>query len=315
MQSHLAEREVQLLEVADPLAAMPALNSALKSSPRLIVDGLFGIGLNRALDRPWCEFIQRVDEARIPVLAVDVPSGLDAETGQPLPAAIRAAWTATVGAPKHGFFAAGASDYIGRIEVLGDVGLIPCPISSELQWTEPGDFAAFPPLRPVAGHKGTFGHAGIVAGSLGYHGASVLAARGAQRAQPGLITLFTQPETYAPVAAQLQAVMVHPWSEETDLSRFTALLFGPGLAAAKLPKSVREHFGRAWKTAPIPIAVDASALDWVPASDSALPSIRVLTPHPGEAARLLGCSTAEVQRDRVAALRALSKRFGDCWVV
>jgi NAD(P)H-hydrate epimerase len=315
MKPHLSDRNVRLLDVRDPLPPLQALADRLQSHPELIVDGLFGIGLNRELNPAWVDFIEQVNGSRIPVLAVDVPSGLDAETGQPLPSAIRAAVTVTVGAPKRGFFVDGASDYVGRIEVLGDVGLIPCPIQSDLQWTERQDFDDFPPVRPSSGHKGTFGHAAIIAGSLGYHGASVLATRGAQRARPGLVTLFTQSETYTPVASQLQAVMVHPWSGDVDFSKFAALLFGPGLAAADLPESVRESFRRAWNVAPTPVVVDASALDWMSPSEKTIPFIRVVTPHPGEAARLLKCSTVEVQRDRLAALRTLSKRFGNCWVV
>ena len=89
-----------------------------------------------------------------------------------------------------------------------DVGLARCPHQGELQWTLPEDFAGFPPARAAATHKGTYGHLAIVAGSLGYHGAAVLASRGAQRAQPGLITLHTLEAAYPAVAAQLQAVMV-----------------------------------------------------------------------------------------------------------
>jgi NAD(P)H-hydrate epimerase len=315
MKPHLADRDVCLLNVADPMAAMLALKDALQPRPSLIVDGLFGIGLNRPLDSSWVELIECANETQIPVLAVDVPSGLDAETGQPLTSAIRAAWTATVGAPKRGLLADGACEYAGRIQVLDDIGLIRCPMKSDLQWTEAKDFVSFPPARPAGSHKGTFGHAAIIAGSVGYHGASVLASRGAQRARPGLITLFTQRETYEPVASQLQAVMVHPWSENIDFSNFTALLCGPGLAAGSLQASVRESFQHAWKSALVPVIVDASALNWLTADETPIPMTRVITPHPGEAARLLNCSSAEVQRDRLAALRSLSKRFGNCWVV
>ena len=315
MQEHLLDRDVRAFDVANPITAMPELENAFQSRPRLIVDGLFGIGLNRTLDRPWVELIDRVNGAEIPVLAIDVPSGLDAQTGQALGSAIRATWTATVGAPKPGFLVDGASDYVGRIEVVNDVGLVACPIKSELQWTEPRDFSAFPPSRPLASHKGTFGHVAIVAGSLGYHGASVLAARGAQRACPGLITLFPQPEIYAPVASQLQAVMVDVWSDEVEFLKFTALLFGPGLAANGIRNSVREACRREWNRAAIPIVVDASALGWLSPDEEPMSGIRVMTPHPGEAARLLECSTVDVQRNRLSALRAVSRRFGHCWVV
>src|SRR5204863_4298591 len=115
------------------------------------------------------------------------------------------------------------------------VGLVPCPIRSDLNWTTQEDFAQFPPERSVASHKGTHGHLAIVAGSLGYHGAAVLAARGAQRAQPGLITLHTLESAYVPVASQLQAVMVSPIVPAAKLSGpWSAALIGPGLAAADI---------------------------------------------------------------------------------
>ncbi len=315
MLPHLVGRELKLIDVPEPATALAELEIALRSPTALIVDGLFGIGLARPLDDDWQKLIARVNGLHGRVLAVDVPSGLDADTGRALPDAIRATVTLTVGAPKRGLLTTHAAPFVGRLEVATEVGLLPCPCPSELQWTLPEDFSSFPPARPGDGHKGTFGHAGLVAGSLGYHGAAVLVARGAQRARPGLITLFTPPAIYAPVAAQLQAAMVQPWLDGLDFSKFSAVLFGPGLAAENLPGSVRECLDQLWLLSPAPVIVDASALDWLPRASSATPGIRVITPHPGEAARLLGCATAEVQRDRPAALRALSKKFSQCWVV
>jgi len=314
MRPHLRERVVTQIDVVEPRAALPELERALSESPALIVDGLFGIGLTRPLDSDWQRLIAVVNEARCRVLTVDVPSGLD-ENGSPMPVAMRAAITITVGAPKQELLAARAAEFVGRLEVAQDVGLVPCPCESELRWTLPEDFRGYPPERPVDGHKGTFGHVAIVAGSLGYHGASVLASRGAQRACPGLVSLFTQPDIYMPVAAQLQAVMVHPWKEDLDFSKFTAVLCGPGLAAESLPARVPKTARTLWQTSTAPMVVDASALEWLPRENAPLPGPRVITPHPGEAARSLGCSALDVQADRPAALRALSKQFGNCWVV
>jgi ADP-dependent NAD(P)H-hydrate dehydratase / NAD(P)H-hydrate epimerase len=313
--ANLCAGEAELLNVTDPVSALEALRNLLQQkTPTLVVDGLFGVGLNRPLDEDWQKLIAAVNEIPCPILAVDVPSGLNADTGEALPVAIRARETYTVGAPKRGMLANAATEFVGRLHVLGDVGLIPCPCTSELQWNVAADFAPFPPARPVTGHKGTFGHAALVAGSEGYHGASVLAARGAQRARPGLVTLFTQSEIYAPVAAQLQAVMVHIFEGRRDFEKFSAVLFGPGLAATSLSSTVREFFLELWQNAACPVVVDASALDWVEPAGSRT-HCRILTPHPGEAARLLKCSTAEVQADRFAAVRDISKKFGDCWVV
>lgn len=314
MRLHLLERAVTHLDVLEPAGALPKLERALAEGKALIVDGLFGIGLTRPLDNDWQRLIATVNASHYPVLAVDVPSGLN-EKGRPSPAAIHAAITVTVGAPKHGLLTPTATEFVGRLEVAHDVGLVACPCESELQWTLLEDFRSYPPARPVDGHKGTFGHAAIIAGSVGYHGASVLASRGAQRARPGLVTLFTPPDVYVPVAGQLQSVMVHPWSEGLDFSKFTAVLCGPGLAAANIPANVADTVQRLWRTSAMPLVIDASALEWLPRGDVSLPGVRVITPHPGEAARLLGRSVEDLQNDRPSALRALSKQFGNCWVV
>ena len=156
-----------------------------------------------------------------------------------------------------------------------------------------------------------------MAGSMGYHGAAVLAARGAARAQPGLVTLLTPDEVFVPVASQLAGVMVRPLAARRDYgsSSITGMLIGPGLAADDLPVDLKETAGEMWVESSVPIVVDASALDWLPTGTFRDKAIRVITPHPGEAARLLGSTVDEVQADRVEALRALSAKFGNCWVV
>ncbi|MGA3267134.1 MAG: NAD(P)H-hydrate dehydratase [Verrucomicrobiota bacterium] len=325
---HLRDRCADLIDVADPEAVLPELQRRVDTGasflapekpsarPALIIDGLFGIGLNRPLDEGWKKLIAAVNGSKIPVLAVDTPSGLNCETGQPEGAAIEAAVTLTVGAPKTGLLAQTAWPFVGRLEVAADVGLIPCPHRTDWQWTLPGDFAGFPPRRPVAAHKGSFGHLAIVAGSFGFHGASVLAARGAQRARPGLITLFAQENTYYAVAAQLQSVMVGLWKPDVKLFDATkAILIGPGLASPDLPEDMKTLVRRLWRDADVPVVVDASALDWLLPYPLYKGPIRVITPHPGEAARLLGSTAAQVQANRVQAVRDLSQRFGHCWVV
>ena len=167
------------------------MEALLALRPALIIDGLFGIGLNRPLSAEWVRFINLVNEACACALAVDVPSGLNADTGQPEGAAVRASVTLTVGAPKAGMLQESAWPFVGRLEVAPEVGLVPCPHRSAVQWTLPQDFTGYPPPRMAATHKGNYGHLAILAGSVGYHGAAVLASRGAQRAQLGLITLQT----------------------------------------------------------------------------------------------------------------------------
>ena len=309
-------RRAKLLEIFLPESDLLQLGMALAEKPALVVDGLFGLGLNRPLNGAWQKIIAAVNAAKIPVLAVDLPSGLNADTGENFGAAVEAALTLTVCAPKIGLLAQKAWPFAGRLEVAEDVGLIPCPHKTELNWTLPDDFENFPPPRTVAAHKGSFGHVAIIAGSLGFHGAAVLATRGAQRAQPGLVTLFTPENIFTPVAAQLQSAMVNIWKPETKLpENASAILIGSGLAAPECADELKSIAQLLWGNAKVPVIVDASALDWLEPQPAVTEAARVLTPHPGEAARLLNSTSQKIQADRVKAVRELSKKFGNCWVV
>ena len=309
------DRQVEILNISSPEADVLRLQELLRRKFALIIDGLFGIGLNRPLDEHWQKLISTVNASRIPVLGIDVPSGLNCETGLPEGAAIEAALTLTVGAPKKGMLAQSAWPFVGRLEVLEEVGLVPCPLASELNWTQADDFEHFPPRRAEAGHKGLYGHLAILAGSMGFHGASVLASRAAQRAQPGLITLYTDEPVYHVVASQMQAVMTGVFRPEMKFpDTTTGILMGPGMHAPGLADSMRKTVQRIWRDWPSPVVVDASALDLI--APHVLPkAARVITPHPGEAARMLNSTSKQVQADRLHALRELSKRYGNCWVV
>ncbi len=134
----LEGRRAEVLEMFLPDSDLLQLEMALREKPALIVDGLFGIGLNRPLGEAWRKIIAAINESKIPVLAVDVPSGLNAVTGETFGAAVQAAVTLTVGAPKTGLLAPAAWPFAGRLEVTEDVGLVPCPHQSELNWTHTG---------------------------------------------------------------------------------------------------------------------------------------------------------------------------------
>ena len=316
---HLGPLEVREITVVDPVADLARVGEALRDPPDVVVDGLFGIGLNRPLDADWQAIVEKVHASGCRVVAMDVPSGLDADTGSVLGAAIIADWTLTVGAPKRGLLTAEAVRHVGRLDVLADVGLVPWhggTAAVEGWFGTAAEFMGWPPRRAVDAHKGDFGHVCIVAGSLGFHGAAVLAARAALRARPGLVTVITAPECYVPVAAQLDAAMVMPWSARMALpANTTAVVVGPGLADPGLPAALREWIANGWRQWTMPVLADASALDGLPVGAVDSGALRVLTPHPGEAGRLLGVSAAEIQRDRVAAMQAVSERHGQAVVV
>ncbi|MFM8470485.1 MAG: NAD(P)H-hydrate dehydratase, partial [Limisphaerales bacterium] len=281
-----------------------------------LVEGLGGIGLHRPLAGDGLKLVAAMNASHAPILAVDVPSGLDADTGEPLGDAVRATVTVTFGAMKQGLLRPDAAPFTGRLEVAADIGLVPCPFATELNWTLPEDFAGFPLPRPVGGHKGTFGHLVILAGSVGYHGAAVLAAQGALRAMPGLVSVFTTERAYPAVAAQLAQAMVHPWTEGAALPKScSAILLGPGLAGADVPEGLVSEAVRLWQDAPLPVIADASALGWLPPGPTHPDAPRLVTPHPGEAAAMLGVAKSRVRAERGSVLREIALSRGGCWVV
>lgn len=314
---HLAGREIKLLNITNPGAQLQELTEALRQNPDLVIDALFGIGLNRPLNSDWVALIESLNTSKLPVLAVDVPSGLNANNGEPEGAAVQATRTITVGAPKIGLLSTKAGRYVGRLAITGDVGFVPWNGETEQLWINGADFANFPPRRRVDGHKGTYGHVAVIAGSAGYHGAAILSARGAAKAMPGLITVLCESAVYIPIASQLQAQMVHSWSPDSKLpEKCNSIVIGPGLASPTLGKDWKEFLNQQWRSFEGAMVVDASALAWLEPSSKLDPKFpRVITPHPGEAARMLGCNISDVQANRPRALRTLSERHGDCWVV
>lgn len=335
-----AKRGLSLLNVRNPEQAIDSLEQALSQHPSVILDCLFGIGLNRELSPAWQAVIRRINQADAMVVAVDVPSGLSARTGFPMGGGIQADYTLMIGAPKAGMLTSQARPFVGYMRVLPEVGLLSNFFSAaklgeplrrgdaengqrdeklagdnRLLFSREDDFRGFPPPRRATDHKGSFGHLAILAGSRGYHGAAVLAARGAMRACPGLITLSTTPQCYLPAASHLQQAMVEPCCESWQPpAKATGILAGPGLAGADVPNRLMGQLRRLWSEDERPVLVDASGLDWLPqGAETAGP--RGITPHAGEAARLLQCRPAEVNENPVACLRELSSQFGGCWVV
>ena len=284
----------------------------------IVIDALFGAGLDREVEGLPRAMIRAMNASTAPVLAVDLPSGVNGTTGAVMGIAVNATHTVTFFSRKTGHMLLPGRLHCGAIQ-MADIG-IPDQV---LEAIKPMAFAnrpalwgrSFPQLR-TDGHKYSRGHVVVVSGGLSTTGAARLAARGALRAQPGLVTVEPQPSIYIPVAAQLHAAMVRPWRAGRPLPKnATAILFGPGLAADKLPATLKRELRSHWKNFPGPMVVDASALDWLKPDATPAQAVRVITPHPGEAARLLGVTAKEVQANRVAALRQLSRRFSHCYVV
>ena len=282
----------------------------------LIVDGVFGTGLERDVTGAWAEAVQAVNAHPAPVLALDIPSGLHSDTGRALGVAVRAAATISFIGLKQGLFTGDGPAHCGAVSF--DALEVPARIyGRQILSARRLDAATLAQhLRPRrrTAHKGDFGHALVVGGDLGFGGAARLAAEAAGRVGAGLVSLATRPAHVSAVLAARPEVMVRGVDAAAELDplleRATVLAIGPGLG--------RGDWGRAmWErvcVVPRPLVVDADALNLL----AERPRRRddwVLTPHPGEAARLLGTSSAAVQADRFAALDELLGRYGGAVVL
>ena len=285
----------------------------------LIVDGLYGIGLSRAPTGDTADAIVAINAAHAAgaaVLALDIPSGLDADTGAAPGAVVDADLTVSFIAMKPGLRTGRGPAQTGAVElatldVPASVHDGMTPVASLIDKTE---LQAWLPKRARTGHKGDHGHVLLIGGDHGMAGAILLAARAALRAGAGLVTVATRAAHAAALTAAQPDLMVRSVETPTDLApllaRADVVAIGPGLG--------REPWGQAMFDAAIDVAlpkvVDADALNAL----AEAPRHRddwLLTPHPGEAGRLLGISTAEVQRDRFAAIRALRARYGGALVL
>jgi NAD(P)H-hydrate epimerase len=290
----------------------------------LLVDALFGLGLTRALDGEWARLVAAL-AGRAPVLAIDLPSGLDGDRATPIGPALAAALTVTFVAPKPAHVLDPACDLCGEV-VVADLGVPFEPVAGPgalhlLLGEELG--RALPP-RPAAAHKGAFGHALIVAGSRGKAGAMVLAARAAVAGGAGLTTVATPEPLAEALAAGCPEAMSLPLPATSGgtlalsalpqllaaAAERSALAVGPGLGRDEATDELVRALVAQSAT---PLVLDADGLNAFAGrldelAGRAAPA--VLTPHPGELARLFDRSVAEVQADRLAAVREAARRSG-----
>ena len=281
-----------------------------------VVDALFGTGLNAPVGGLAAEVIDAMNGCGAPVLAIDMPSGLSADGGAPLGTAVRATVTATFGLPKIGQLVYPGVEHTGLLAVV-DIGIPDAAIAAVRPRTsllETEEVGALLPPRPRNAHKGTFGHVLVVAGSRGKTGAALLAAEGAGRAGAGLVTLAV-PDDLLPVfeGRVLEAMTVaRPRSDagwDALLAGRSAVVCGPGLGVTDDSRALVADVIRRVR---VPLVLDADGLNVV-AGTSLLrerPAPTIVTPHPGEMARLAGTENAAVQRDRPAVARSFAAAEG-----
>ena len=282
----------------------------------IIVDGILGTGISGPARGPAAgaiNYINMLSERSI-VVSIDIPSGLDADNGRPLGSTVRADITVTMGLPKVGLLEPSAVDYVGTLEVI-DLGMpdeLINPITSGRELINAEDLRKVMKRRVRGAHKGDFGHLLIVGGAAGYSGAVALAAEAALRSGAGLVTLLV-PESIVPIVAGIiPEAMVHGGSEtkdgalsagcldklKKDVSDFSAVLAGPGMTAHKQTRVVVDCILRKSRG---PVVLDADALNVFAKQAGVIrkaSSPVIITPHPGEMGRLMGCSADEVQHDR-----------------
>jgi NAD(P)H-hydrate epimerase len=292
----------------------------------VVVDALLGTGLRSEVRGTLAELVHLMNRCPAPVFAVDIPSGLSSDDGRPLGETVRAHLTATFGLPKVGQFLFPGRAYCGDLWVV-DIGIPQClveEIDPRARIVDPESLKGIIYPRDPASHKGSFGHLLVLAGSPGKTGAGIMASEAALRVGAGLVTLGLPKSLDPTVQARLIEAMTLPLPEgqEQSLSRAAlgaileamegkaAVVMGPGLSTmGETPSLVRDVL----KRIRIPVVVDADGLNALVGHlelISAAQAPVVLTPHPGEMARLMGRTVREIQEDRIGWTLQLSQRIG-----
>ncbi|SEQ44401.1 NAD(P)H-hydrate epimerase [Ectothiorhodospira magna] len=281
----------------------------------VIVDALLGTGLTRAVEGDLARLIHRINQTPTPVLALDIPSGLNGDTGAVMGAVIEADVTLSFIGLKLGLMtgagpACRGALFLDELEVPASV-FDALPPAARRFW--PHGSRAFPP-RPRDAHKGHCGHVLVIGGGQGMPGAARLAAEAAARTGAGLVSLATHPDHAAFIPLARPELMCHgihcPDDLKGLLARADVVAMGPGLGTGDWGQRLWAYLGD-WHG---PIVVDADALNLL----AAAPQYRedwILTPHPGEAGRLLGCDTPTIQVDRPGAAAAITRRYGGVCVL
>ncbi len=277
----------------------------------LLVDAILGSGLSRNVEGVFAEAVNAINEHPAPVLSLDVPSGISSDTGKVMGTAVHADHTVTFVGLKAGLFLARAPDFTGSLSFAGldipDACREPEPV--RMRRIEPAVIPRELPPRRRNAHKGDFGHLLLVGGGPGMPGAIRLAGEGALRAGAGRVTVATHPANCVTVMSGRPELMCHGIENGRELARLlervSTMAIGPGLGTGEWARDLLE----AALHQELPAVLDADALNLL-AQNPRRRDSWILTPHPGEAGRLLGRSAGAVQEDRLGSLRQLQERYG-----
>ena len=291
----------------------------------VIIDALFGTGLSSPIQGHHARAIDWINASVLPVFSVDIPSGIDATTGRVLGRAVKAEETVTFAVAKIGQVLTPGCLHAGRLHVV-DIGIPPKVTDAEraVVFVEAAEAGALFPARPFAGHKGTFGHLLVVAGSVGKSGAAAMTADGALRAGAGLVTVACPAGIHDILETKLTEAMtvsLPDASGSLDLRAYDdikglwlqkkALVLGPGLG---MSEGVSALAGCIVRDCPLPLVIDADGINVLYDQKDLLSSrpvgTTVLTPHPGEMSRLTGVTVGEIESDRVGVAGEFAKKYG-----
>ena len=302
---------------------LSAYRAEIQSSD-VIVDSIFGTGLKGAVRGFAAEVIEFINSTSKPIVAVDLPSGLDADTGQAEGVCVHATHTVTMGLPKRGLLLHPGADFTGKLTVA-DIGFPQKVIDAQgirVNWVQKNEAARLMPLRPRNSHKGTFGHVFVIAGSVGLTGAAALASEAALRIGAGMVTLGIPRSLNHIMEGKLTEVMTVPLPE-TDmqslalqaktkifdfLERANVVAIGPGIS--RNPQTI-ELIHQLSVEIKLPKVIDADGLNALAEKRELLDQLdsqTILTPHPGEMARLLNCSLQEVESNRIGVAQQFAQK-------
>ncbi len=282
--------------------------AARLSSAEVVVDALLGTGLSAAVRPALAQTIADLNGCGQPVFALDLPSGLNGDSGAVMGAAVRADCTISFGALKTGLFLDAGPEHVGRL-LFDDLGIsVPEQLDSQavLERLSEADVVRALPVRQHAANKGDFGRVLIVGGGVGMPGAVRLAGEACLRAGAGLVMVATRPENLGSIVAGRPELIVHGVDSADALADLLdaadVVAIGPGLGRSDWAEAMLQRT----LSVDRPLLLDADALNLLAQSRQRAPPGAVLTPHPGEAGRLLGSDAAAIQADRLAALAALT---------
>lgn len=284
----------------------------------IIIDALFGTGLHSTLGVPYIEVIRTINHSSKEVISIDIPSGIDGDSGKKLGAAVHAAHTVTFGLPKTGLFLFPGQNYVGKLHVenIGFPEELLNSADSFLSLPEAKDFRGKLPGRPKSTHKGEAGHLLMIAGSRGKIGAAAISAKAAFRSGAGLLTLLTDPKYVKLIFSQVKEAFVDEFPKKEVafkkvLGDVDAVAIGPGIGFSKTSENLVKW---AIHSSEAPVILDADALtivskhpEWL---KRAKKSSLILTPHPGEMAKLMKKTSREIQENRLDYASSFAKKYG-----